>query len=345
MFTIQSKSFQSSKSLSCERQAHIVGFTFPHLNRDETSPRKIMCFSSSDAGELFHLRILRSAAFFILVTIAVFSMGWEACAQNSVSIGSDIVLATTSESTIPVTLNVESDLSLLALTILFDQSFLSTSAEKVVPVVERFVDGAENDIILTVDNEDGSISWSMPGLTGEAVIAGGAGPIFTIEFTITQPISSEGTSINFGPVTASDTSLNAVSLTAQNGVIQVAEDTDEDGLPDDWEVEHFGDLRFGANDDPDGDNVLNLEEFTGDSDPFAIELELNSGWNLISLGVKKNDSQLETIFGDKITGLAWLWDADIQRYIIAQEISPENGYWVYSKADLFDENAIKIELP
>ena len=37
-------------------------------------------------------------------------------------------------------------------------------------------------------------------------------------------------------------------------------DSDQDGLPDDWEVAHLGDLESGPDDDPDGDQVDNLAE-------------------------------------------------------------------------------------
>ena len=38
-------------------------------------------------------------------------------------------------------------------------------------------------------------------------------------------------------------------------------DKDKDGLPDDWEIFYFGDLEQGANDDPDGDGLTNLQEY------------------------------------------------------------------------------------
>ena len=45
------------------------------------------------------------------------------------------------------------------------------------------------------------------------------------------------------------------------------EDTDQDGLPDSWEIHYFGDLSFDADDDPDLDDFTNLEEYAGGSDP------------------------------------------------------------------------------
>lgn len=45
------------------------------------------------------------------------------------------------------------------------------------------------------------------------------------------------------------------------------EDTDQDGLPDCWELQYFGDLSYDADDDPDVDGFTNLEEFVAGSDP------------------------------------------------------------------------------
>ena len=46
-------------------------------------------------------------------------------------------------------------------------------------------------------------------------------------------------------------------------------DSDSDGLPDSWEMIHFGDLEQGADDDPDGDGLSNLEEYYAGCDPTS----------------------------------------------------------------------------
>jgi PKD repeat protein len=45
-------------------------------------------------------------------------------------------------------------------------------------------------------------------------------------------------------------------------------DTDNDGLDDDWELEHFGNLTYDSNDDVDNDGFTNLEEYEGKTDPL-----------------------------------------------------------------------------
>lgn len=44
-------------------------------------------------------------------------------------------------------------------------------------------------------------------------------------------------------------------------------DTDEDGLPDDWELHFFGDLSANPGDDPDGDGADNWTEFVFGTNP------------------------------------------------------------------------------
>jgi len=46
-------------------------------------------------------------------------------------------------------------------------------------------------------------------------------------------------------------------------------DSDEDGLPDDWEIEFFEDLAESGDDDPDGDFIPNVQEYYEGLDPKA----------------------------------------------------------------------------
>jgi subtilisin family serine protease len=47
-------------------------------------------------------------------------------------------------------------------------------------------------------------------------------------------------------------------------------DVDGDGLPDAWELAHFGDLSFDGDDDPDGDGVDNAAEYARGTDPLKL---------------------------------------------------------------------------
>lgn len=60
-------------------------------------------------------------------------------------------------------------------------------------------------------------------------------------------------------------------------------DTDQDGIPDSWELLHFGHTTIaGANDDDDGDGKTNFEEFQADTNPFDqnSQLRISSFENL-----------------------------------------------------------------
>jgi len=46
-----------------------------------------------------------------------------------------------------------------------------------------------------------------------------------------------------------------------------SDDTDDDRLPDDWEIEHFGSLDPRPDDDPDGDGLTNEEEYQAETNP------------------------------------------------------------------------------
>lgn len=51
------------------------------------------------------------------------------------------------------------------------------------------------------------------------------------------------------------------------------DDTDGDGLPDAWEIEHFQSLIYGPEDDPDNDNITNAQEMAGNTDPMVPDID------------------------------------------------------------------------
>jgi len=62
-------------------------------------------------------------------------------------------------------------------------------------------------------------------------------------------------------------------------------DTDEDGLPDSWEIGHFGDLDRTAGEDTDGDGATNLEELEAGTDPSGDEEDGASEGKALALGL------------------------------------------------------------
>ena len=54
-------------------------------------------------------------------------------------------------------------------------------------------------------------------------------------------------------------------------LMPTAEDTDQDGLDDAWERQHFGNLNSAGDDDPDGDGLVNLLEYETARNPMQVD--------------------------------------------------------------------------
>ena len=73
-------------------------------------------------------------------------------------------------------------------------------------------------------------------------------------------------------------------------------DGDGDGLPDDWEIQHFGNNYAKPNDDPDGDGMSNLQEYLAGTDP-------NDPRSVAKIAVEKNPN-----------GIVVQWQSESGRY-------------------------------
>jgi hypothetical protein len=115
-------------------------------------------------------------------------------------------------------------------------------------------------------------------------------------------------------------------------------DTDEDALPDDWEVEEGTDpLLADAQNDPDADGQSNQDEFLAGLHPTVFEnvdfLILHPGWNMVSIPSGLKTPTVETIFQDKVYKPVWAWNAFDQLYVDASSnsvLSDKAGYWVFA---------------
>ncbi len=114
----------------------------------------------------------------------------------------------------------------------------------------------------------------------------------------------------FIAATAYDTYQNESAYSSEVSGVGVAEgsaDIDLDGLPDGWEMGHFGNLDQGPNDDYDGDGLTNLGEYEGGVDPTKWDTDLDEmpdGWETQS-GLNPLDSADadEDADGDGVTNL------------------------------------------
>lgn len=76
----------------------------------------------------------------------------------------------------------------------------------------------------------------------------------------------------------------------QSGNIQY----DEDNLPDNWEMEYFGNLSYSDFDDPDNDNLTNLEEYQNGTNPTkfsTVNDNISDGWK-VDYGLDPLDKEL-----------------------------------------------------
>jgi len=114
-----------------------------------------------------------------------------------------------------------------------------------------------------------------PLQAGSAVSFNGLPAVIT-SWSANSIVTAAPASVITGPVvvTVNGVASNAVTFTVGSG------DSDGDGLPDAWEMQYFGNLLQGPNDDPDGDGASNLLEFHQGRNPTVGLVDPSSLINL-----------------------------------------------------------------
>ncbi len=153
-----------------------------------------------------------------------------------------------------------------------------------------------NDIFLTRINADGSYGWTKTmGGSGEdsglSVVVDNSGKLY-----VTGGFS-DAVDFNPGP----DTDFHG---SAGNSDIFISKfspslrDSDRDGMDDDWEILHFGDLSHDGSADTDVDGLTDLQEFRRDSNPNTPEEEYNISANADANGSISPAGDISVTHGD-----------------------------------------------
>ncbi len=155
---------------------------------------------------------------------------------------------------------------------------------------------------------DAAIKWATEVITAPEInsVTPGLGPVgTTVTITgINFGPAQGGSSLTFNGLPADPTSwtdksiMSSVPLFATTGpvvitvsgissngvVFAVGEvDSDGDGLPDNWEIQYFGNLSQTATGDPDGDGINNLQELQQGRNP--TESALSDSGDFVNLKV------------------------------------------------------------
>ncbi len=123
------------------------------------------------------------------------------------------------------------------------------------------IDSFAADPSTITESGSSTLSWSVANETSLSIdngvgdVTGQSSVQVTPPTTTTYTLTAGGIG---GPVT------RQVTVT----VSQPTNDTDGDGLDDDWEMRYFGDLSHGAGEDADSDGLTNLEEHDAGTNPL-----------------------------------------------------------------------------
>ena len=100
-------------------------------------------------------------------------------------------------------------------------------------------------------------------LSGNLTVGPNTSQNITVTFTPTAPGSYGGTLTILSDATSGTARAEAFGVGS--------EDTDNNGMRDSWEIEHFGAIGQNPNADPDGDGLTNLQEWIASTNPLHAD--------------------------------------------------------------------------
>lgn len=143
----------------------------------------------------------------------------------------------------------------------------------------------EGDVVTvsgTASTGQGSLTYAWSQLSGPAVTLKNAS-IATASFTAPFVTADADVVLRL-------TVTDSIGLTSSANVavrtISASVDTDGDGLPDGWEIHHFGSIEaYSGEADPDGDGVTNAQEYADRINPLQAEpVPTAPAWGLAQSG-------------------------------------------------------------
>ncbi|MBN1843354.1 MAG: fibronectin type III domain-containing protein, partial [Deltaproteobacteria bacterium] len=171
---------------------------------------------------------------------------------------------------------------------------VTKTAQKVVTIV----DVSPSLVSLSISGPNSVNENSMAGYTATATFSDGSSQPATNSAIWSE--NSSYASISGGGVLTTSTVLtnqtvtitasyifDSVTRTAQKVVTIVdiggGDDSDSDGIPDWWEITHFGDLSHSGTAHTDNDRLTDLEEFQNDTNPNNPDTDGDGFWDGVEI--------------------------------------------------------------